>query len=169
MNEQDFGNSVDSFRSERSTGDLREDIKNQKAAIAGTIDQIDLRVHRAADWRAQVTDHPFIAIGAAFVAGGFVSRLFRHRPTPQERIMDAVAEGIEDITDSIRNRVVSQVTRGVSSSVLKVVGAALITRAASAFLTNQSIDEPENAGRGINKTKQENENGINNTREVSSV
>ena len=146
MKEQDSGDSVDFFRSERSTDDLRQDIKNQKAAIAGTIDQIDSRVHRAADWRAQVADHPFVAIGTAFVVGGLVSRLFRHRPTPQERIMDAVAEGFEDIADSIRNRVVSQVTKGVSSSVLKVVGAALVTRAASAFLTNQAIDERENAG-----------------------
>jgi hypothetical protein len=130
-------------REGRSTEEWRQDVEARKEAIAGTIRQIDRRVQRASDWRVQVGEHPFLAVGAAFVVGGLLSGVFRRKPTPQERIYDAIADGVEDIANSVRHRVVGHLTRGFTRSVLKTVGAALVTKVASAYVSGKLVDERE--------------------------
>lgn len=140
---ESISNRMSAVPESRSTEDWRHDVEARKEVIAGRIRQIDNRLHQAADWRVQVNEHPFIAVGAAFVAGGLLARAFRRKPTPQDRIYDAVAESIEDFTDSIRHRVAGHVTRGLTRSVLKSVGAALVTKVASAYVSGKLVDEPE--------------------------
>ena len=130
-------------RAGRSTEEWRQDIESRKEAIAGTIRQIDRRVHRASDWRVQVAEHPFLAVGAALVAGGLLSGFFRRHPTPQERIFDAIAESVEEITDTVRDRVVGRFTSGMTRSVIRTVGMALATKAASAYVSRKLNDEDE--------------------------
>src|SRR6185295_16372730 len=87
----------------RNSEDLRQDIEVQKESIAGTLKQLDRRLQRATDWRTQVGEHPFLAVGIAFSVGGLLSGVFRHRPTPRERILDALAESVEDISGQVRD------------------------------------------------------------------
>jgi len=49
-------------------------------------------------------------------------------------MLDAMAESVEDITDRIRDRFVSQFTRGFSSSVIKASAAALMTKMAADYI-----------------------------------
>lgn len=127
----------------RSTEEWRQDVEARKEAIAGTIRQIDRRVQRASDWRVQVGEHPFLAVGAAFVVGGLLAGVFRRKPSPQERIYDAIADGVEDIANGLSHRVMGHVGRGVTRSVLKTVGAALVTKVASAYVSGKLVDERE--------------------------
>jgi ElaB/YqjD/DUF883 family membrane-anchored ribosome-binding protein len=132
-----------SVREARSTEEWRQDVEARKEAIAGTIRQIDRRVQRASDWRVQVGEHPFLAVGAAFAVGGLLAGVFRRKPTPRERIYDAIAESVEDIASNVRRRVVGHFTRGFTRSALKTVGAALVTKVASAYVSGKLVDEPE--------------------------
>lgn len=135
--------STASGRTARNPDEWRQDIEARKEAIAGTIRQIDRRVHRASDWRVQVGEHPFLAVGAAVVAGGLLSGMFRRKPTPQERIIDAIADSVDDITSNVRDHVVGRFSSGMTRSVMKTIGAALVTKAAAAYMSGKSTGEPE--------------------------
>jgi ElaB/YqjD/DUF883 family membrane-anchored ribosome-binding protein len=121
---------------ERSTEDLRQEIKDKKEAIAGTLSRLDQRVQRAIDWRAQVGDHPYLALGLAVGVGYLFAGIFKSKPSPRERIMEALAEGVEDVADQARNRIGSQFRRPPKGSALKAA-AALATKAATAYLRNK--------------------------------
>jgi ElaB/YqjD/DUF883 family membrane-anchored ribosome-binding protein len=81
---------------ERSPEDLRQEIQAKKETIAETINRMDQYVKRAVDWRAQVGDHPYLALGLAVGVGCLFGRIFRSKPSPRERIMEALADGLED-------------------------------------------------------------------------
>jgi hypothetical protein len=100
-------------------------------------------VHRASDWRVQVGEHPFLAVGAAFVVGGLLSGMFRRKPTPQERIIDAIADTVDDITSNVRDHIVGRFSSGMTRSVMKTFGAALAAKAAAAYMSGKSSDEHE--------------------------
>jgi ElaB/YqjD/DUF883 family membrane-anchored ribosome-binding protein len=81
---------------ERSSEDLRQEIEAKKEAIAETINRLDQHVKRAIDWRAQVGDHPYLALGLAVGVGCLLVGIFKSKPSPRERIMEALADGVED-------------------------------------------------------------------------
>ena len=135
---------------DRNTADLRRNIEEQKEAIAGTIHQIDQRIQRSTDWRAQVSDHALLSVGVAFVAGGLMSAFFTRKPTPRERMLDALAESFEDVTCRVRNRVVAQLTSSVTTSVVKAVGAALVAKLAAAYVSEKLNGEPRFADQDHN-------------------
>jgi hypothetical protein len=134
------GGSTASGKTSRNPDEWRQDIEARKEAIAGTIRQIDRRVHRASDWRVQVGEHPFVAMGAAFVVGSLLSGMFRRKPTPQERIIDAIADSVDDVTSHVRDHIVGRFSSGVTRSVMKTVGAALAAKAAAAYMSGKSSD-----------------------------
>jgi len=138
--------STTASRMGRSSEEWRQDIETRKEAIAGTIRQIDRRVHRVSDWRVQVGEHPFLAVGVAFAAGGLLSGFFRRHPTPQERIIDAIADSVEDITGTVRDHVVGRFTSGMTRNVIKTIGLALVTKAASAYVSRNVNDELDEFG-----------------------
>jgi len=122
---------------ERSTEVLRREIEVQKEAIAETLNRLDQRVQRAIDWRAQVGDHPYLALGLAVGVGCLFAGIFKSKPSPRERIIEALAEGVEDIADQARNRIGSQFRRPARVGALKAAAAALVTKAATAYLRNK--------------------------------
>lgn len=121
----------------RSPEDLRQEIKDKKIAIAETLSRLDQRVHRATDWRAQVGDHPYLALGLAVSVGCLCSGIFNRRPNPQERIMEALAEGVENIAEQMRARISSRFNRPATGDALKATIAALAAKAATAYLRNK--------------------------------
>lgn len=126
-----------SVQTGRKPEELRQDIEEQKESIAGTLKQLDRRLHSAADWRTHVGEHPFIAVGIAFSVGGLLSGMFRRKPTPRERILDALAESVVDITDQVRNRFVSQFTHSVGRGLLKASAATLVTKMAASYIRSR--------------------------------
>lgn len=122
---------------ERSPEDLRQEIKDKKVAIAETLNRLDQRVQRATDWRAQVGDHPYLALGLAVSVGCLLSRIFKSKPNPQERIMEALAEGVEDIADQVRDRIDSHFRWPARGGVLKATVAAWAAKAVTTYLSNK--------------------------------
>jgi|KBSSwiStaDraftv2_1062776.scaffolds.fasta_scaffold24673_3 ElaB/YqjD/DUF883 family membrane-anchored ribosome-binding protein len=122
---------------ERSPDDLRQEIKEKKEAIAETLSRVDERIQRAVDWRAQVGDHPFLALGVALSLGCIVSGVFKSRPSPQERIMEALADGVDNIAEQVRDRIDAQFGWPRRGGALKATAAALATRTAMSYLSNQ--------------------------------
>jgi ElaB/YqjD/DUF883 family membrane-anchored ribosome-binding protein len=118
---------------ERGAEDLRQEIEAKKEAIAETINRLDRHVQRAVDWRAQVGDHPYLALGLAFGVGCLLAGVFKSKPSPRERIMEAIAESVEDIADQARNRIGSRFRRPPTGGALKAA-AALVTKATTAYL-----------------------------------
>lgn len=123
--------------SERSPEVLRRDIQDKKEAIAETINRLDQRVQRATDWRAQAGDHPYLALGLAVGVGCLLSGIFKSKPSPRERIIEALAEGVEDISNQVRDRIDSQFSRPATGGALKATVAALAAKAATTYLRNK--------------------------------
>ncbi|HEX4951049.1 MAG TPA: hypothetical protein VFZ34_30610, partial [Blastocatellia bacterium] len=59
--------------------------------------------------------------------------------SPQERIMDALAEGVEDLVDQVRERIDSHYCRPARGSALKATAAALATKAVTVYLDGFAI------------------------------
>jgi ElaB/YqjD/DUF883 family membrane-anchored ribosome-binding protein len=134
-------NNEKTWNMDRDTAELRREVEAQREAIAGTIHQIDDRVQRTTDWRAQVNEHPFIAVGIAFAVGGLLSGLLIRKRTPEQRMTEALVDRFDDLTGRVHNRLASQLRSGVSAGVLKAVGAALATKVVYALLSNTVDDE----------------------------
>jgi ElaB/YqjD/DUF883 family membrane-anchored ribosome-binding protein len=135
-----FSNSPEESANRNPT-QLRNDIEASREALTDTIKKLDDRMHRAVDWRAQVRDHPMIAVSAAAAGGILLAGLFRHKPTPRERIVDAIAESVEDLTDRVRSRIGSQLTRTVTGSLLKSAITAAVAKAATDYLLHINAND----------------------------
>lgn len=89
---------------DRTPEEIRQEIFNHREAISNTINRLDDRIQEVIDWRTYVTDHPYIALGVAAGIGCMVANFFKPKPSPQDRIMDALADGVEDVCYQARHR-----------------------------------------------------------------
>jgi hypothetical protein len=126
---------------QRSAEEIRQDIAAKRESISQTVDRLGDRLHQKLDWREQVTQHPYVALGAAAAVGVLLSGAFKHRPTPRERIMDAVAETIEDFTDDVRNSVTGLFLKTAGPSFLRSAIAGILTKAVVDVLKTKATSE----------------------------
>lgn len=123
---------------QRSAEEIRHDIAAKRESISQTVDQLGDRLHQKLDWREQVGQHPYVALGAAAAVGALLSGVFKHRPTPRDRIMDAVAETIEDLTDDVRNSVTGLLVKTAGPSFLRSAIAGILTKAVVEAFKNKA-------------------------------
>jgi len=88
---------------ERSSEEIRQDIFERRESLLNTVDRLGGRIQEKLDWREQVSQHPFLVMGAAAGVGFLLSRIFKPSPTPGKRIMDALDGATEDLIDTVRN------------------------------------------------------------------
>ena len=88
---------------ERSAEAIRQDIAAKRDSISETVDKLGERIQETLDWREYIGKYPWLALGLAAGTGFVIAGLFKHEPTPRERIMDAVAEIAEEFADRARN------------------------------------------------------------------
>ena len=125
---------------ERSAREIRQDIAARRESIADTVDRLSDKFQQTLDWRTYAAEYPFVALGLAAGAGYLVSRLFKPKPTPRDRIMDAVAESIEEL----RGRFNEQIDfmphkRFEAGKTVKAAATAMITKAAADFVKNKFL------------------------------
>jgi len=96
---------TEGMTAERSAEEIRQDIAAKRETITETVDRLGERIHQTLDWREYIADYPYVALGAAAGLGFLLSGIFKPRPTPRERILEAVAETFEDFTDRLRDTV----------------------------------------------------------------
>lgn len=129
---------------DRSAQDIRHDIAAKRETISETVDKLGERIQETLDWREYIAQYPFAALAAAAAAGCLVSGIIpKSRPTPQERISDAVAEMVEDVTGRLRGSL-GDVIPGKSITPGKTVKAA-----ATAALTKAAMDYAQKRLKGV--------------------
>lgn len=123
---------------ERSATEIRQDIAAKRETISETVDKLSNRLHQTLDWREYVADYPVASLGVAAGIGFLVAGIFKHRPTPQERIVDALAELTEDLTGRVSDIAGSALKKKlVSSKTVKAAITGVITKAAMDYAKKQ--------------------------------
>jgi ElaB/YqjD/DUF883 family membrane-anchored ribosome-binding protein len=127
---------------ERSVEEIRNDIAARRAAIATTVDRLGDKVEQTLDWRTYVNEHPMVALGIAAGVGMLAGRLFKPRPSPRQRILDAFADTMDDMRGQVRS-VINQSTErrpGLGGAV-KAAATAMVTKAAADYLQARFIGQ----------------------------
>lgn len=125
---------------DRSAREIREDIAAKRETIAETVDKLTERIHDTFDWHKYVTQYPMVALGLAAGAGFLVTGLFKREPTPQERIMDALADLTEDLTDRLGSVAGEVVKKKVIKKTFKAAFTTLVTKAVVDFARQKARD-----------------------------
>lgn len=126
----------------RSADDIRQDIAARRESITETVDQLSDRFHRTFDWRTYVSDYPFVALGVAAGAGFLVAGLFRRRPTPTERMVEALADSIEDVADRFRHQLDGAGMRKSGwSRTVRAAATGALTKAATDYIRNRLTEQ----------------------------
>ncbi|HXG66061.1 MAG TPA: hypothetical protein VNO70_13245 [Blastocatellia bacterium] len=134
---------ADESEAERSAEEIRQDIAARRESISETVDRLSNRFQETLDWRTYVGDYPLVALGVAAGIGFLLSGLFKPRPTPRDRIMDALAESVEDLTDRFRNSldnldVLPHKKKMGLSRTVKAALTATVTKAATDYLKKKA-------------------------------
>jgi ElaB/YqjD/DUF883 family membrane-anchored ribosome-binding protein len=125
---------------ERSAEEIRKDIASRRESITETMDQLSNRFEQKLDWRTYVSDHPLAAMGVAAGIGFLASGLFRHRRSSKQRVNNALANAIEDLTDRFRYQLDGLgLKRPGLKSTIKTAAAGVVVKAATAYLRNRII------------------------------
>ena len=129
--------------SARSAREIRQDIAAKREAISETVDRLGERINESLDWRSYVVEHPYVTIGVAAGAGFLLSGLFKPRPSPRDRIIDAVAETVEDITDRVRENLDDVIRKNNSGfgHTLKTAVTAMVSAHAVEFLKRKASEK----------------------------
>jgi ElaB/YqjD/DUF883 family membrane-anchored ribosome-binding protein len=127
---------------DRGAETIRKDIAARRDSISDTVDQLSDRVQAALDWRTYVAQHPFIAVGIAAGLGCTAATLLKSRSSPQDRIMDALAESVEDLAGRFRDGIgtLPLVRRVRIGRVLWSIGSAIATAAVSKKLKDAPVE-----------------------------
>ena len=122
---------------ERSAEEIRQDIAAKRESITETVERLNDKFQSTLDWRTYASDYPFVALGAAFGLGYLVSRVFAPKPSPRDRILEAIADSVEDFKDQFGDYldIVPQKKNTISTSV-KAAATALLTKAATDYVKN---------------------------------
>lgn len=119
---------------ERSADEIRRDIAAERETITDTVDKLGDRLQQTFDWREYVGEYPAVALGLAAGTGFLLSSIFTREPTPQERIMDAVAELTEDLTGRVTSVAGDVITRKIiPGRTVKAAATAMLAKAALEF------------------------------------
>lgn len=138
---------------ERSAEAIRQDIAARRDSISETVDRLGERIQDNLDWRQQVGNHPIASIAVAAATGALLSSLFRRRPTPTDRIMDAVAEVVEDVTGQARNKIAGVVGSGTRRGFVRTSIGVLAAKAVANLVkenlsTSFGSKQPRSGGTG---------------------
>ena len=128
---------------ERSAEEIRQDIAARRESISETVDRLGDRIHETLDWREYIAEYPYVALGLAAGLGFLVAGIFKFKrePTPRERIMDALAEITEDVTDRVRGSIQDVVPKkGGPGTTIKAAATAAVTKAALDFAKNKAAE-----------------------------
>lgn len=126
----------DEYR-ERSAVAIRQNIAAKRESISETVDKLGERIQETFDWHEYVAEYPAVALGLTAAAGFLVAGIFKRRPSPKERIIEAVAELTEDLTDRVG---------GVMAGVIqkKLISGRTVKAAATAMLAKAAVDIVKN-------------------------
>lgn len=123
---------------ERSAEEIRQDIAAKRETITETVDKLGDKIHETLDWREYIAQYPYVALGVAAGLGLLISGIFKRNPSPTERMVDALADSVEEITDRFRDSLGDVIPKktGPGRTVKAAITAAVAT-AATNYVKNQ--------------------------------
>lgn len=130
---------------DRSAEEIRQDIAAKRDSITETVERLNDKFQSTLDWRTYAADYPYVALGAAVGLGFLVSRIFARKPSPRDRIMEAIADSVEDFKDQFGGylEVIPPKKSAIGTSV-KAAATALITKAATDYLKGAVLNKLAN-------------------------
>ena len=115
----------------RSAQAIRNDIAAKRESISETVDKLGDKISQTFDWREYVAEYPAIALGLSAGCGFLLAGIFKRRPTPRERILDAIAEVTEETKDRVQDALTGLIQkRLISGTTLKAAITTMATKAA---------------------------------------
>lgn len=122
---------------DRSAEEIRQDIAAKRESITETVERLNDKFQSTLDWRTYAGDYPYVALGAALGLGFLVSRVFARKPSPRDRIMEALADSVEEFKDQFGGylEVIPPKKSPISTSV-KAAATAMLTKAATDYVKN---------------------------------
>ena len=87
---------------DRSSTEIRNDIAARRESITHAVDQLGEKIHEAFDWRGYVRRYPYASVGVAFGTGLLVSRIFKKKASPIDRLVDAISDRAERLGEDLR-------------------------------------------------------------------
>lgn len=134
--------STSSSSPERSADEIRQDIAARRESITEAVDRLSDRFQRTFKWRAYVSDHPLAALGVAVGIGFLGARLFRPRPSPGDRIKDALADSVGDFAGRFKHQLEALVPIhhkvGIGTTV-KAAATGLLTKAVTDYVRGRIV------------------------------
>lgn len=140
------GDSRNAGVTERSATEIRSDIAAHRESITQTVGQLGDRIHQTLDWKGYISRHPYAAVGIAAGAGLIVGRLLSRKPTPSERIIDALVDKAEQIGDDLRESAKKLFLRTAAPSLFRGTIYGLAGKALMQYLQNRAIHAEGNGG-----------------------
>jgi len=132
--------------SDRSAVAIRQDIAAKRESISETVDKLGERIQETFDWHEYVAQYPAVALGLAAGTGFLVAGIFKRKPSPQDRILDAMADLTEDITDRVGGVMAGVIQKKMfSGRTIKAAATAMIAKATVDFLKKQLIGAIDNS------------------------
>jgi ElaB/YqjD/DUF883 family membrane-anchored ribosome-binding protein len=123
---------------DRSAVAIRQDIAAKRESISETVDKLGERIQETFDWHEYVAEYPGVALGLAAGAGFLIAGIFKRNPSPQERILDAVADLTEDMTDRVGGVMAGVIQKKLlSGRTVKAAVTAMVAKAAVDFAKKQ--------------------------------
>lgn len=123
---------------DRSAVAIRQDIAAKRESISETVDKLGERIQSTFDWHEYVAEYPAVALGLAAGAGFLIAGILKRKPSPQDRILDAVADLTEEMTDRVGGVMAGVIQKKVfSGRTVKAAATAMIAKAAVEFLKKQ--------------------------------
>jgi ElaB/YqjD/DUF883 family membrane-anchored ribosome-binding protein len=128
----------------RSADAIRNDIAATRESISETVDKLGEKISQTFDWREYVAQYPAVALGLSAGCGFLLAGIFKRTPTPQERILDAIAEITEETKDRVQDALADLVQkRAASRSTLKAAITTMATKSAIDFLKGKLIESSQ--------------------------
>ncbi len=125
-------------KNERTPEDIREEMASHREAIESTLHRLDNRIQQAVDWRSYVADHPLAALGLAAGAGFLVAGAVIRRPSPRDRVVRALADGVQQTFEQVQDRLGDRVELfSRPKSAIRGAVSALVMRATVNYLKNR--------------------------------
>jgi len=94
MAERDDVTGIKGNNNHRSAEEIRQEIIAEREVLSETVDQIGDLIQEKLEWRGYIRRSPYLALGAAAGAGFLVSKMYKQRTPPLQRLLDAVAGSV---------------------------------------------------------------------------
>jgi hypothetical protein len=145
---------------ERSSTDIRNDIAARRESITQTVDQLGEKIHEVLDWRGYVRRYPYATVGLAVGTGLLVSRIFKKKSSPVDRLVEAASDRAQQLGEDLCKAATKLIMKTAGPGLFRGAVYGLAGKALMQYLHNRVAAaegnganlSPETDWRGMHRT-----------------